>query len=446
MGKIKKAFVLLSIVGLTFGYSMAAFVVMPEKAEAAKSNNVEITENEVAESEIDSDTNDETTQNDGLGEIQTCEKPSGGNVIDGNGSGYFNTQDQISASWDGFVSDTEITNYKYSVWKKVSGPDIKIVGWTKTNDPDIKSFTATTSDFIIPLVEGGLYYTKVKAQNSCGWSKPAIKSDGQILDITKPQIDSFSLFQNKPYGENVTLSWSANDTGGSGIKSYQIYRNGVPYSSSLDETASSYFDTIFGDNIVYSYYLIAIDKAGNSSLPSNTLFATVDNVAPAPPNISYWIGGKNIVIFWPAVLSASNYEIYRNGALIYSGPDIKYTDTNTVRGEIYSYTVYALDAVGNRSLASNTLEIYVPKPRISTVSTTAEGQVQGETTTQGEQVSPSPSPSGEVKASESTQPEEKSEEAKKTNWSLIIAIIIAAAIVIAGVLYWWYAREEEDEI
>jgi hypothetical protein len=445
MGKLKKAFILLSIVGLTFGYSLATFSVMPQKAEAAKANDAKIVQNEAAaENELDSDASDETVQNDGSVGIQTCQKPSGGTVVDGNGTGYFNTQNQITASWDGFDDHGDlITKYKYSVWKKVSGPDTKIVDWTKINDPNIKSFTAN-APFLVDLEEGGLYYTKVKAKNSCGWSKPAIKSVGQTLDTIKPTINSFALFQNRPYGENVTLSWTASDTGGSGIKSYQLYRNGVP--SILDKTVLSYPDTIFGDNLTYSYYLIAIDEAGNPSSQSTTLFATVDDIAPAAPSISYWIGGGNIVVFWPAVSGATNYELYRNGVLIYSGPEVKYTDTHLTKGQTYNYTAYALDGAGNKSLASNTLQIYVPKPRVSTVSTTATGgEVQGETTTQGQQVSPSPSPSPSVQASETSKPSETAETNKK-NWSLIIAIIIAAAIVVAGVFYWWYAREDEDEI
>ena len=371
--------------------------------------------------------------------------PTGGKVNDGRTGDhrYFNTPTQISANWGDFVTSGEecqITDYQYRI-REVGLVD-PVVDWESSTGAVL--FTEDLASGV--LEEGEKYITDVKAINSLGPSLP-VSSLGQVLDITKPTIDSFSLFQNKPYGESVTLSWSASDTDGSGIKSYQLYRNGIPLGSALDKSVSSYADTIFGDNLTFSYYLIATDEAGNPSLQSTMLFATVDDVAPAAPSISYWIGGKNIVIFWPGVAGASNYEIYRNGILIKSGVETKYTDTDTVRGKTYSYVVYALDGAGNKSTASNTFEIYVPKPRVSTVSTTATGgQAQGETTTQGQQVSPSPSPSpsGEVEATETSAPEETAEESK-TNWSLIIAIIIAAAIVISGVLYWWYAREEEED-
>jgi hypothetical protein len=223
------------------------------------------------------------------------------------------------------------------------------------------------------------------------------------------------------------------------------YRNGLLYDT-VSGITNTYIDAISGDNIEFVYYVTAVDVAGNVSGPSNLQSATVDDIAPAAPFISYWIGGGNIVVFWPAVAGATNYELYRNGILIKSGLEVKYTDTHLTKGQTYSYAVYALDEAGNKSGPSNTLQIFVPNPTVSSVST-GEGQVQGETTTPGQQVSPSPSPSpsGEVKASESSKPEETTDESK-TNWSLIIAIIIAAAIVVSGVLYWWYAREEEDEI
>lgn len=390
-----------------------------------------------------------------------CGIPTNNYVNDSLGADidYFNTADQISGNWDFNDNGCSIEKYQYRFIKKKSpgSPWEPVTAWTTINDPSQKQITANSGNGLTtPLKEGETYRILVRAYNTAGWSvgdvKLADKSDGQILDTIKPVINSFSLFQNKPYGGNITLSWTASDTGVSGIKNYQLYRNGLPLGSALDKTVSSYVDTIFGDNSTYSYYLIAIDEAGNSSSQSTTLFATVDDVAPGAPSISYWIGGGNIVVFWPAVSGATNYELYRNGMLIKSSPEVKYTDTHLAKGQTYNYTAYALDEAGNKSLASNTLSIYVPKPRVSTVATAATGgEVQGETITQGEQVSPSPSPSpspsGEVQASETSEPEEQSEAANKTNWSLIIAIIIAAAIVVAGVLYWWYARDnEEDEI
>lgn len=377
--------------------------------------------------------------------ITSCTVPTMIYLNDGLGGvdvDYFNTKDEISANWDFDDKGCLITEYKYRVIK-FAGPTPwqVITGWIPTTD---KFATVDLISLALPsLIEGEKYGIKVIAKNSEGPSEK-YKTDGQTLDLTSPVMNYFALQQDRPYGGGINLIWvPATDL--NEIASYQIYRNGLIYDT-VSGITSTYVDAISGDNVEFTYYIKAVDVAGNISESSNLQSAVVDDVAPAAPSISYWIGGKNIVIFFPAVPGASNYEIYRNGVLIKSGAETKYTDTNTVRGQTYSYNVYALDEAGNRSLISNMLEIYIPKPKVSSVATT--GEVQGTatgTTEKTEQISPSPSPSpGEVKAEESSAPEETQEEAK-TNWSLIIAIIIAAAIVVAGVLYWWYAREEEEE-
>lgn len=435
MGKMKKLVILLSITVLAFGYSFASFLAIPESALAADD---ETAKTEAVAGGI------EQSASSSVGPTTVCEEPTGGLVYDGEIIGqdaaYFNNASEIAANWSGFNDQgNAIIKFRYSVWRKVSGsPAVKIIDWTKTTNNHFENGIDPSP------IEGAKYFTKVEAKNICGWSDIA-KSDGEILDTVAPITNYFALQQNKPYGGIIHLVWvPASDA--NGIKNYQIYRNGLLYDT-VNGATTSYNDVISGDNVVFSYYLKAVDLAGNISDPSNGQQAAVDDVAPAAPSISYFIGGGNIVIFWPVVSGATNYEVYRGGTLIHSGSETKFTDVHPTKGMTHNYVVYAFDEAGNKSGPSNTLSIYVPQPTVSSAATS--GQVQGTSTgtTQGEtQVSPSPSPSpsGEVKASESSVPAE--EGTNKTNWSLIIAIIIAAAIVVAGVLYWWYAREDEDEI
>lgn len=443
MKRVKKAIAVVSIMAFIFGGFITTASASPSQEPSADNEEV------VASMPAANESEEAVTTGGRI--ANGCTVPTINYLNDGLTSldvDYFNTKDEISANWD-FITDEScpIIKYKYRVVKKQGAtPWEAVTDWVVINDPSQKQVTADSlSGLITPLEEGEIYVVKVKAKNSAGWSDK-YKSDGQILDFTPPTMNYFALQQNKPYGGGIHLEFSANDL--NGIKSYQIYRNGLLYDT-VSGITNTYVDAISGDIVEFTYYVTAVDVAGNVSEPSNLQSAVVDDVAPGAPSISYWIGGGNIVIFWPAVPGATNYELYRDGVLIKSGPEVKYTDTNLTKGQTYNYTVYAVDEAGNKSGPSNTLAIYVPKPRVSTVATTATGgEVQSATTTQGEQVSPSPlpSPSGEVKASESSQPEETAE-TKKTNWSLIIAIIIAAAIVIAGVLYWWYARgDEENEI
>jgi chitodextrinase len=59
----------------------------------------------------------------------------------------------------------------------------------------------------------------------------------------------------------ISLSWGASsDTGGSGLKGYNIYRNGSYLKQALTTSTS---DTGLAASTVYSYAVSAIDNAGN---------------------------------------------------------------------------------------------------------------------------------------------------------------------------------------
>jgi fibronectin type 3 domain-containing protein len=271
---------------------------------------------------------------------------------------------------------------------------------------------------------------------------------------------------DKPYAINqVTLSWSAafddeSETSNvSGIKSYFIYRSTALSINQfvgevLDDGSTSYsFIDIFppADNLECAYLIRVVDKAGNTSSHSNVDRTIIDNIAPVAPTISYSYEDGAVIISWAPVDDAgAGYAVFRNGMFVQQSSDTKYIDQATIKGSTYSYYVVAVDLSGLNSGPSNTLEVFIPQPRVSSVATAGTGgNVLAESTTgQEETVSPSPSPSplGEVQGSESTSPsaEEEAQEEGKTNWSLIIAIIIAAIIVIAGLLYWWYSREEDE--
>src|SRR5713101_7977120 len=74
----------------------------------------------------------------------------------------------------------------------------------------------------------------------------------------------------------VDLSWgaSADNVGGSGLKAYSIWRsdNGVNTVTSTGASRAWFDDTIYVKSSgTMSYYVVAVDNAGNQSLPSNAV-------------------------------------------------------------------------------------------------------------------------------------------------------------------------------
>ena len=446
MRKMRKLLIYLSVGGLTFGYLMLSFLALPQKAAAADPMAVGGEEVSLVL---------ETAPVD-LTSGVSCEEPSADSahvydgLIPGVEQSYFGTASQISGNWNGFsVEDPEncpITQYKYLI-KKITSPKTVIVDWTVPADPLATSITHTG----LTLEEGAEYIIKVKAKNKGGWSD-IINSSGQTLDLDDPsEVVDLTLTHDALSNPIVNLSWSASIDDLSGVAGYEIYRSMSPFEKIGETSGTTFQDTVFADDLLVSYKVIAVDNVGNASDDSNIVSTMVDDIAPGAPVISSNICSGRVNVTWPAVPGASSYVVYRDGDPIAVGGALNYLDTLAKKGTTHSYYVVAYDEAGNASPVSNTLIVYTPKPRISSVSTS--GEVLGAITGAGEaqaqtQISPStsPSPSGSVQASESSVPEETAESGK-TNWSLIIAIIIAAAIVIAGVLYWWYAREEdEDEI
>jgi chitodextrinase len=57
-------------------------------------------------------------------------------------------------------------------------------------------------------------------------------------------------------------------------------------------------------------------------------------------------------------VGVTNYLLYRNGALVKTlGKVLTYKDAGLTKNTAYTYTLYATDAAGNRSPASNTITV-----------------------------------------------------------------------------------------
>ena len=86
----------------------------------------------------------------------------------------------------------------------------------------------------------------------------------------------------------INLTWLAStDTGGSGLKGYNVYRNGV-YLKQVLTPATSSSDSSLAASTVYSYAVIAMDNAGNASAMSTT---TSTNTPGCPVSGGPWVKG-----------------------------------------------------------------------------------------------------------------------------------------------------------
>ena len=214
----------------------------------------------------------------------------------------------------------------------------------------------------------------------------------------------------------VSLSWTPS-TDNVGVSNYQIYRgaNGATPSLLATTTGStpSYTDTSVVANTAYTYQVVAIDAAGNSSPPSNiasvTTPSSTDTTPPTAPTdlASETVFYNEIDLGWTGSTDTgtgvSGYRVFREGqgestftllaTTTGSGAGHNsYVDTTVAPSKSYLYYVTAYDGANNVSNASSTISVVTPSgPTSKTFTFTAAADAtiqQSKPTTTGGTTSP----------------------------------------------------------
>jgi chitodextrinase len=169
---------------------------------------------------------------------------------------------------------------------------------------------------------------------------------------------------------SISLSWGAS-TDNVAVQGYELQRcegagcTGFQTVNS-DIAGTSYTDPGLTQDATYQYRVFAFDAAGNDSGYSNTASATIpDTTAPTVPQglTATAVSWSTVDLAWSAStddVSVAGYRVYRNGSQIGSSATTSYTDTTTLPGTSYSYTVSAYDPAGNSSAQSGAASVTTP--------------------------------------------------------------------------------------
>src|SRR5215208_4872533 len=163
---------------------------------------------------------------------------------------------------------------------------------------------------------------------------------------------------------SVTLAWNPS-TDNSGSVSYRVHL--VSPSAEKVANQTSYTWNSLSSNTAYSFYVYAVDKAGNRSANSNTLTVTTQapNTAPTTPTNLHTtaVAHTTATLAWNPSTDNSGSVTYRiQMSSIYSSSAMEtsqasLTWTSLSPNTTYSFYVYAFDQSGNRSANSNTLTV-----------------------------------------------------------------------------------------
>jgi cysteine-rich repeat protein len=164
---------------------------------------------------------------------------------------------QVSLSWSPSTDTGGSGLNGYRVYR--NGSFLKQVTGTSTTDTGLQASTGYS--YRVSAIDN--------AGNQSAQSTSASASTPACPDTTPPSVPQ-NLNASATSCSQVSLSWSpSTDTGGSGLKGYNLYRSGS-YIKQVTAPATSTTDSGLSGSATYLYTARAVDNAGNVSGISNT--------------------------------------------------------------------------------------------------------------------------------------------------------------------------------
>lgn len=233
------------------------------------------------------------------------------------------------------------------------GDGTATIEWLPNNDGDTAGYRVylngnlqnttllkSTSYEFGGLTNGQTYTVQVSAVDDAGNESQlsAAVSFTPEMIIDAPPAAPTGLIAKTGVNQ-VILYWNANKE--SDISGYYVYRDGSRISSIISGT--TYTDSGLNPGTEYSYFVIAVDDAGNESDPSDAVAVTTQTqYSIVPPSTIQAKPDKSkmqITVSWSTVPDASSYKLYKNGENITDTMYTSYIDTDVREGELYKYQV-----------------------------------------------------------------------------------------------------------
>ncbi|WP_326721696.1 PA14 domain-containing protein [Streptomyces sp. NBC_00243] len=250
-----------------------------------------------------------------------------------------------------WTKNKELDLASYRVYRRLQGSTT----WTKLTT------TTATSYINTPPANGDTYFYEVRAIDKAG-NESTGSADRSVAtpDKTPPAVPTGVTAVDEQPG--IALAWNA----APGAASYVVHRrwetdgNDEPTVKVATVASASWTDATAREYLSYSYWVTAVDSAGNLSAKSAPVFLGRGDHAPsAPTSLAGTTVANGIALTWrapttPFTEDLWSYRIYRKGRLVEQirATQTSFTDTEVRQGTAYEYTVTAVDIVGNESVAS----------------------------------------------------------------------------------------------
>jgi fibronectin type 3 domain-containing protein len=216
---------------------------------------------------------------------------------------------------------------------------------TLVGTPASPSFTDTGA-----TAEGSYGYTVVAVDGAGNRSQTASPVKTIVVDRTSPTVPGTPAAAQSETASAPSLTWAASSDA-SGVAAYRILRSGTQVGTS---TGTSFTDSALRASSTYTYTVIAVDAAGNSSPASGGTTVTYDATPPpVPTGLAGSASGGTVTLSWSAVDdggSTVSYRVFRGGTAVATTAA---TTLDDAPGDgTFSYTVASIDRLGNVSAQS----------------------------------------------------------------------------------------------
>ncbi|MFF9034537.1 PA14 domain-containing protein [Streptomyces sp. NPDC014892] len=234
-----------------------------------------------------------------------------------------------------------------------------------------KNGTTTVSKTVNLTIPAGKHTLRVDYVNWTGSAKVKFTytpRTSATVDKVKPLTPAGLAMAYDQATGKAKLSWAKNKE--MDLRGYRVYRRteGGAFAEPMTTTTGTSFTdaTLPVTGARYHYVVRALDQAGNESQSTaEKAVTTVDRVAPGVPqgvDITDTSEDGGIRVGWTAVTGASSYRVYRAASAdgtytrVGTTDQLSYRDASTEQGVTYHYRVTAVDAAGNESARSASVD------------------------------------------------------------------------------------------
>ncbi|MFE5589007.1 fibronectin type III domain-containing protein [Streptomyces sp. NPDC056549] len=262
---------------------------------------------------------------------------------------YDRTLGRATLKW---AANKEMDLAGYRVYRRLSTS----ATWTKVGSAT--SLVTAVSYADSPPPTGQTYLYELRAVDKAGNESPG-GPDLTVVSVDRTPTAAPAGVTATDGATSVVLAWRPV----TGAAKYTVHRQRTGTTDPVAQvatgvTATTWKDTAAAERTGYTYWVSAVDAAGNTS-PRTAISGTHGDYAPGAPKGLTVLDASNAVrqhdLRWtaPADTDVVSYNVYRDGSLLGTASGTFYNDHSAVwHGTTYQYMVTAVDRAGHESPAS----------------------------------------------------------------------------------------------